>query len=85
MELSREADDLALTLGNGISVLDEAYLDLAVDVTLRVRYVVNGLLEFATEASNLVLLSCDVVCNSFGHALSLHDVTHGLIKLSIDA
>lgn len=84
MELSREVGDLTLTLGNGISVLDEANLDLAVDVTLRVRYVVNGLLEFATEASNLVLLSSDVVCNSFGHALSLNDVTHGLLKLSID-
>ena len=84
MELCREVEDFALTLGNGISVLDEANLDLAVDVTLRVRYVVNGLLEFATEASNLVLLSCDVVCNSFGHALSLNDVTHGLLKLSIN-
>ena len=84
MELSREADDLGITLGNGISVLDEANLDLAVDVTLRVRYVVNGLLEFATESSNLVLSLSDVVCNSFGHALSLNDVTHSLIKLSIN-
>ena len=78
-------DDLALTLGNGISVLNEANLDLAVDVTLRVRYVVNGLLEFATESSNLVLFLSDVVCNSFGHALSLNNVTHSLVKLSINA
>ena len=76
-------DDLALTLGNGISVLDEANLDLAVDVTLRIRYVVKSLLELASETSYFELLRTDVVCNSFGHSLSLNDVTHGLLKLSI--
>ena len=78
-------DNLALTLRNGISVLDKANLDLAVDETLRIRYVVNSLLELATEASNLVLLLSNVVSNSFGHTLSLNDVAHGLLKLSIDS
>jgi len=85
IKLTSELDNLALTLRNGISVLDKADLDLAVDVTLRIRYVVNSLLELATEASNLVLLRSDVVGNSFGHALSLNNVAHGLLKLSIDS
>ena len=85
MKLTSELDNLALTLRNGISVLDKADLDLVVDVTLRIRYVVNSLLELATETSNLVLLLSDVVCNSFGHALSLNDVAHSLLKLSIDS
>ena len=77
MKLFIEVDDLTLTLGNGISVLDEANLHLAVDETLRFRYVGNSLLELATETSNLNLIRFDAVCNMFGNALSLNDVTHG--------
>jgi hypothetical protein len=48
--------DLGFALQNGISMLDEAALYLAVDETLRVRYIVKGLLELAAEPSNLVLI-----------------------------
>ena len=49
--------DLGVALQNGISVLDEADLYLAVDETLLVRYIDKGLLELAAEPSNLVLIS----------------------------
>ena len=83
MKFIREYDDLALTLGYSISMLNKTAFDLAVDVTLRIRYVVKSLLELASETSYFELLRTDVVCNSFGHSLSLNDVTHGLLKLSI--
>ena len=56
MKTLSKVDDLRLALQNGISVLDEADLYLAVDETLRVRYIVKGLLELAAEPSNLVLI-----------------------------